>query len=487
MITSSIIPPAGDSANDAARFSTVVEGSTSVCKLVEKNGELLFSKSLKSQYQNDEAYRRLFRKEFEVGQKVDSPYVIKYKQLVESDNRLRLLMDYIEGWTLEEWLKKDSAWFADQSNMMQFMDQMLDGLYCMHQQQVVHLDLSMTNIMLTNINKDVRIIDLGFCYSPAHPSPIGATHQYGAPELENPKVRIDARADLYSFGKIVLEILKVVKENSSQTWLHKIEKVAIRCCSETPEERYSSAQAVKEALHAEVNSRKSVWIWAVAAVVVVVLAVVLAYMMIHDTKDKAPEIAAADEGANKAVVDSVVDKEIVDKPEVRVDTPMVSVTKEPVEKDSTWAPKHDFPFKAIVSSGNQFYARIGSMDKLERVPVTVGMRFSDDILSVQIFGRVLPQKEYKIYADIDDRESNGFTHEIIQQGVKWYILKPAGFHAKKCKARNTKLDLFTVFMDLSHLEGGTYTLQLYDGIMTPVDETMPHMITDEIKIPFTVN
>lgn len=257
----------------AAANTKVAEGSTCICTITHSNSTLLLCKILKPEYADDETYHQLFRKEYEVGASLDSPYIIRYVSLNEEQGSPSLLMEYVEGATLRQVLDDSPQWFASHSNIIKLMEQILAGLSCMHEHQAVHLDLSLTNIMLTTINHDVRIIDLGYCYSPAHPSPIGVTADYGAPELSNPDAPIDARADIYSFGRIMQNVLEVAQSQGYYA-SKRLKMLVARCCNDDPAQRYASANEVLEAiaqLKAQGSKYKALLMCGVCAIVCAVV------------------------------------------------------------------------------------------------------------------------------------------------------------------------------------------------------------------------
>lgn len=96
--------------------------------------------------------------------------------------------------------------------------QALHGLEAVHRAGIVHRDISPENIMVTRDSETVKIIDLGVAKFD-DPSDISATRtgifvgklRYASPEqlgfLEEGE-KIDARADLYSLGMVLYEMLE---------------------------------------------------------------------------------------------------------------------------------------------------------------------------------------------------------------------------------------------------------------------------------------
>lgn len=281
MIISGEISDSTKSLADVATNVKVAEGSTSVCTITHANQTLLLRKTLKPEYADDEMYRQLFNKEFNVGASLNNLYITKYISLCYDQACPSLLMEYVEGATLQQMLADSPQWFASRNNIFKLMEQLLNGLSCMHEHQAVHLDLSLTNIMLTSINHDVRIIDLGYCYSPAHPSRIGVTAHYGAPELRDPQAPIDARADIYSFGRIMQEVLEVARLQDCKLprWLVKL---VARCCNNVPDQRPDSAAQLIDELRRLKTQGFKLRLWAMAVAFVVVLVSVMACLAVKD-------------------------------------------------------------------------------------------------------------------------------------------------------------------------------------------------------------
>ena len=119
---------------------------------------------------------------------------------------------------------------------------MLSALQYLHNHQVLHLDLKPDNILLTHINDDVKLIDLGFCYTDTFADTQGHTNAFAAPEQKAGRA-VDVRTDIYAFGKI----LELLPDHSLYN------RVIARCIAENPSDRY---QSVDEILHAIDHQRR---------------------------------------------------------------------------------------------------------------------------------------------------------------------------------------------------------------------------------------
>lgn len=240
-----------------------VQGATCDTFRVKLYGKLHFLKRLKAEYANDIRYREAFRKEFETGYRLEHPNLVRYVSQTDDG----ILMEYIDGETLTQRLAIQPEYFKERKNADRLLRQLLDVVGYLHSHQVLHLDLKPDNILLTRINNDVKLIDLGCCYSDTFTDTQGHTHSFAAPEQltgEEP----DARTDFYALGKI-LELLPCC---------HKYNKVIARCTAPDKADRYHSTE---EILH-EINHRRPSSLYvAVIAFVVVALGVGLAFTFFY--------------------------------------------------------------------------------------------------------------------------------------------------------------------------------------------------------------
>lgn len=149
------------------------------------DGRALMKKSVRHDCSTDAALRASLRKEYEIGRVVSqkTPFVANYISFADTPEECYVLMDYIEGDTLDKFITRNPDFFRNEENLRRFLRQLLSGIDAIHQSQAVHLDLKPDNIMMTRVNNDVRIIDLGMCYSDVWPAAIGTTQDYAAPEL----------------------------------------------------------------------------------------------------------------------------------------------------------------------------------------------------------------------------------------------------------------------------------------------------------------
>ena len=267
------------------------QGATCDTFRVKLYGKLHFLKRLKPEFANDVRYQEAFRKEFETGYRLEHPNLVRYITLNDDG----ILMEYIDGETLTQCLANRPDYFKEKNHTDKFLRQLLDVVGYLHSHQVLHLDLKPDNILLTRINSDVKLIDLGCCYTDTFTDTQGRTNRYAAPEQlagEKP----DVRTDIYAIGKI-LELLPT-------SYIYN--KVEQRCTQHDPDSRYQSVADLQFALF----PKKKFVLWPLLMILAVVLTV--GYFFFTDKEQPSTEIREPQkENKNEEMRETVFVKETV--------------------------------------------------------------------------------------------------------------------------------------------------------------------------------
>ena len=155
-------------------------------------------KRLKPELSTNPRYVSALQKEFDTGSHLDHPHLVHYVSKGED----YLLTEYVDGQTLDAFVEDNPDYFKSVQNANHFLKQLLDVVGYLHQHQVVHLDLKPGNILITRIGHEVKLTDLGFCYTDAYTDTMGRTDKYAAPEQINGS-QVNATTDIYAIGKIM--------------------------------------------------------------------------------------------------------------------------------------------------------------------------------------------------------------------------------------------------------------------------------------------
>lgn len=233
-------------------------GGTCVCSRVKRYGKWLFVKQLKPELATDPRHVAALRKEFETGYALDHPSLARYVELGDD----YLLMDYVDGMPLDRFAHENRAFFRQRDKTERLVLQLLDAVRYLHHHQVLHLDLKPSNILVTHIGHDVKLVDFGFCYTDTFADTAGLSEQWAAPEQLNGGT-VDERTDIFALGRI-LQSLPLPK-----SYRH----IANRCTVTEPQKRYQSVDQIIGAY----KSLKRRWlvVLSVAAVMMTGIAVAL--------------------------------------------------------------------------------------------------------------------------------------------------------------------------------------------------------------------
>ena len=286
------------------------QGATCDTFRVKLYGKLHFLKRLKPEFANDIRHQEAFRKEFETGYRLEHPSLVRYISMSDDG----ILMEYIDGETLTQYLANNPDYFKDRKNTDKFLRQLLDSVGYLHSHQVLHLDLKPDNILLTHINNDVKLIDLGCCYTDTFSDTQGRTNRYAAPE-QLACESVDVRTDIYAIGKI-LELLPASSIYN---------KEIARCTAPDPSARY---QSVDEILHDIDHQRRYYRYVALFVAIVAVLAVCIA-LLTHQ-QDTAPVVQ---ESPTDSIASMQTDSMPKDTLQPVIQTPINKSDQRPQDKD----------------------------------------------------------------------------------------------------------------------------------------------------------
>jgi len=174
-----------------------------------ENGHTVALKVPHLQYASDMVFHERFKREEEIGQRLDHPAVIKVFQPREK-SRLYLAMEYVDGELLRDRLRRERRLPIETAVALAIA--IADALAYLHDHSVVHRDLKPENIMVSADGR-VKLVDFGIALDTtlrkmtwAGLSQTVGTPDYMAPEQVKGK-RGDARSDLYALGVILYEML----------------------------------------------------------------------------------------------------------------------------------------------------------------------------------------------------------------------------------------------------------------------------------------
>ncbi len=228
---------------------------------------------------DDEAMAR-FQKEADACLALSHPNLVKvYGTSTTKSGEPFLIMDYLDGATLQTIMEENGS--IEPKRALTLMINVAEALAVAHDAGVVHRDIKPSNIMVTTSGgeEQVKVLDFGI----AKILPTGLDHTqsltatgdiFGSPLYMSPEqckgVEVDERADIYSFGCVLYEMLNGAPPfkgaNTLETILehvndfpkpiaskkqgisNELEIVVLKCLEKDPSERYQSADQLKKDL-----------------------------------------------------------------------------------------------------------------------------------------------------------------------------------------------------------------------------------------------
>ena len=232
-------------------FTDVEILSTSEVNVVAKAkryGRWWLLKGLKKEVAAEAGYQQRLRKELEILMLLQHPNVVAAYgiEVVEGLGRC-IVMEYVDGVTLKEWLAEKPS----RRMRLRVMLEIADSVAYVHTKGIVHRDLKPTNIIVTGNGRHVKLIDFGLADTDSHTilkQPAG-TPDYMSPEQRQTAVA-DSRNDIYSMG--------VIMQQMDLGWRY---RYIIKRCTLPIDRRYQQVEELQQAIVSTEGRIKSLIAW----------------------------------------------------------------------------------------------------------------------------------------------------------------------------------------------------------------------------------
>lgn len=246
------------------QFTDVTILNTSKVNIVAKAkryGRWWLLKGLNKQVANETAYIQRLRKELELLMQLEHHFVVSTVGLeIVEDLGNCIVMEYVEGTTLKEWLREKHI-YKDRKRIAIQLGEAVDYI---HTKGIVHRDLKPENIIITKNGNNVKLTDFGLADSCSYAilkQPAG-TPQYMSPEQMQTAVA-DVRNDIYSLGIVYSEM------NLGYGFKHIIHK-----CLKPIELRYQNVSELRNAIRKQ-EKITAIFAWSAIVLLVVVAAFII--------------------------------------------------------------------------------------------------------------------------------------------------------------------------------------------------------------------
>ncbi len=216
-------------------------------------------------------FLRRFSAEARLLARIQSPHVVTVHTLMEKDIGLVLVMEFLDGETLEQRIRREGPLSVKEA--IDVFDEASLGVEDIHEMGIVHQDLKPANIFLT-ADGGVKLLDFGVAKLMNEPS----AHQTGAllgtllyisPEQIKGR-QVDQRSDIYTLGITMFEAVTgrlPFERKTNYALMHahvqesppapskyqteipaELEKVILKAMAKEPERRFQTIQNFRKAL-----------------------------------------------------------------------------------------------------------------------------------------------------------------------------------------------------------------------------------------------
>ncbi|KAI7817200.1 kinase-like domain-containing protein [Gamsiella multidivaricata] len=189
---------------------TLGKGSSGCVKLARhrKTGEQVAVKIIsKASLANKAAVNRGIEREIAIMKLINHPHVIRLYDVYETEKELFLVMEYVSGGELFEYLVNKGR--LEEAEALRFFQQIIVGLAFCHKRKICHRDLKPENLLLDD-RMNVKIADFGMASLQKTgrllETSCGSPH-YASPEVVTGLKYDGSSSDIWSCGIILYALL----------------------------------------------------------------------------------------------------------------------------------------------------------------------------------------------------------------------------------------------------------------------------------------
>jgi eukaryotic-like serine/threonine-protein kinase len=243
-------------------------------------------KAIRSEFTHIKDYRDRILAEGRALARIDHPNVVRLNAVVAEENEVYLVMQFIDGESLEARIEKNVATNKQFSlnEALSIFRQIVGGVSAAHAEGIIHRDLKPANVLIRAKDGAVKVTDFGIAKDESEAQAgqgktigvIGSV-RYMAPEQCTGKKDLDKRVDIYALGILLFELLTGTRPFEAESnfelmtkhvteplpslaarrsdipqWL---ENIVRRCTEKKRENRFSSCEELLAQIPTDLESR----------------------------------------------------------------------------------------------------------------------------------------------------------------------------------------------------------------------------------------
>lgn len=195
----------------------------------KKHGKWVMLKTLKPEFKDDPRFQTMIEKEFDIRYNLAHPGIVMINDFEDVPGVGRsIITDDVYGLSLRKLIDRKEV---TDDHIHKLCTQMIDAMEYIQSNHIVHFPLRPETIIFTENINNLKLIDVGF-------------------DQRDTLTPAEATDDILSFGRILNEALDAAPSQNSQ-----LRKVAQKCCSPNPKDRYRSIHQLRMALAQRSNNR----------------------------------------------------------------------------------------------------------------------------------------------------------------------------------------------------------------------------------------
>lgn len=214
-------------------------------------------KVIRSDTEHREAFEVRFSREARALASLNHPNIVTVHDFGKTDNYFFLMMEFVDGVNIRDLLAGQKI---TPREALEIIPQVCDALQYAHDQGVVHRDIKPENILLDK-NGRVKIADYGLAKlvkgettapSLTQTHHVMGTPHYMAPEQIEKPLTVDHRADIYSLGVVIYEMLtgelplgRFAPPSQKVEIDVRLDKIVMQTLEKEPNLRYQRVSEVK--------------------------------------------------------------------------------------------------------------------------------------------------------------------------------------------------------------------------------------------------